>query len=74
MTRFVKIRTAFLEGEPTEALRQLEQTQAWFDRQRPELSIHRKAIFGTTLEIIRAYINGCLKKPENIPNWLKEGD
>lgn len=72
--RFVKIRAALFEGEPTQALRQLEQTEGWFDRQRPELSIHRKAIFGTTLEMIRAYINGCLKKVEEIPVWLKSGD
>jgi len=72
--RFVMIRAAITEGKATDALRQLALTEEWFDRQRPEISIHGKAIFGTTLELIRAYIYGCLRKPEGIPDWLKEGD
>ncbi len=71
---FVKMRTAMLEGEPAKADRLLEQTDEWFERQRPELTDNRKGVFGTMLELIRAYIYGCLRQAENIPDWLKEGD
>ena len=73
-SRFVKMRLALLEGQPIQAQRQLEQTEEWFDRLRPELSVQKKTIFTTTMELIRAYIYGCLNQPENIPEWLKTGN
>jgi LuxR family maltose regulon positive regulatory protein len=38
------------------------------------LTASRKGVFGTMLELLRAYLYGCLKQPERIPVWLKEGD
>ncbi|MBH1941208.1 hypothetical protein I5677_09920 [Mobilitalea sibirica] len=72
--KYVQIRATLLEGDAHQAIRLLEQMEVWFDQQFPELTANRKAVFSTMLELICAYIYGCLKRPQDIPDWLKECD
>lgn len=70
---FVKMRFYIMNGAPEKALDELNRTEEWFNKQCMSVK-NRNKIFTNTLEIIRAYIYGCLMRPESIPDWLKAGD
>ena len=41
---------------------------------KPRLPIQSNLIFNTTVDLCDGYLSGCMKLPESIPDWLRNGD
>ena len=71
---FALIRLRLLSGSFTQAKELLAQTRELLVHSRHEMMAQSNAIYNTTMDVCEGYVYGCLKEPELIPEWLRNGD
>jgi LuxR family maltose regulon positive regulatory protein len=71
---FVLVRAGLIRGDFGQAKELLAETRGLLVQYRHEMMAQSNAIYNTTIDICEGYIYGCLKEPELIPEWLRNGD
>jgi len=71
---FALMRFHLMKGSLQEAKELLVKTRELLVQYRKEMMAQSNAIYNTTVDICEGYIYGCLKEPNRIPEWLRNGD
>jgi len=71
---FTLMRLYLMEGNVEKAKDLPAKARALLYELNAELPIQNRMIYNTTLDLCEGYFYGCLKRADQIPEWLRKGD
>lgn len=71
---FTLMRLCLIDGKNEEAEELLKNARQMLLELKPKLPMQNNMIYNTTMDLCEGFLYGCMRLPEFIPDWLRNGD